>query len=404
MYLEISLFALAGTVFGIVTGLIPGFHVNNVAFILLSLSPMMVFGEKPALLISIMIVACSISHTFLSFISTTFLGAPEGGTALVLLPAHSLLLEGRGYESVYLSAVGSFGAILFGFLFLIPFSLVISHVYSIIQDLLVFILIGISALLIGTERRSIPLATLTFFLAGLFGCLIFDMPVVSHFGLRGTSLFPALTGLFGLPTLIYSLMYTPEIPEQDVREPEVDFKESTKSILSGSTFGSVVGFLPGVTSAQATIISMLARGGESNREQVVLTLSSVNTANAFFCLSALFLILRPRSGATLAINEMLAIQPWTGLTPPLSLIYLLSAVLVSGIISYFVTIYVGRRFASVLRKFRYKSLIVLAMFLLIALIYLFTSELGLLILLVATFIGLIPLTYGVRRSHCMGVL
>jgi putative membrane protein len=40
----------------------------------------------------------------------------------------------------------------------------------------------------------------------------------------------------------------------------------------------------------------------------------------------------------------------------------------------------------------------------VILVFLFTGLLGLLILIVATFIGLLPVEWGVRRSHCMGVL
>jgi len=39
-----------------------------------------------------------------------------------------------------------------------------------------------------------------------------------------------------------------------------------------------------------------------------------------------------------------------------------------------------------------------------ALVLLFTGIMGPLILIIATFIGLIPIHWGVRRSHCMGVL
>jgi len=38
------------------------------------------------------------------------------------------------------------------------------------------------------------------------------------------------------------------------------------------------------------------------------------------------------------------------------------------------------------------------------LVFLFTGALGLLVLLVGTCIGLIPICFGVRRSTCMGVL
>ena len=100
----IIIFALLGTLMGTFTGLIPGIHVNNVAILLLSLTPAFIvaFGflaalgvgpDQIALLVCVTIFATSIAHTFLDFIPSTFLGAPEGDTALSVLPAHKMLLE-----------------------------------------------------------------------------------------------------------------------------------------------------------------------------------------------------------------------------------------------------------------------------------------------------------------------
>ena len=84
------------------TGLVPGLHPNNVAFILLSISPLilaelhfltaLVPSEIILVLVASTILAASVSHTFLNFIPAAFIGAPEGDTALYLLPAHCCLL------------------------------------------------------------------------------------------------------------------------------------------------------------------------------------------------------------------------------------------------------------------------------------------------------------------------
>ena len=132
----VILFALLGTFLGVLTGLIPGLHVNNIAVIMLSIAPALLvslmflnqFGIPEVfipLLLAITIVSMSIAHTFLDFIPSTFLGAPEGETALSVLPAHSMLLEGRGYEAVMLSAIGSLGGVIISFIFLIPFRFII---------------------------------------------------------------------------------------------------------------------------------------------------------------------------------------------------------------------------------------------------------------------------------------
>ncbi|MBN2603476.1 MAG: tripartite tricarboxylate transporter permease, partial [Candidatus Thermoplasmatota archaeon] len=109
--LLVLLFSFLGVLTGIATGLLPGLHVNNIALILLSMSGSVVlslsflvnYGISEnfiLLLLCVYIITTSLSHTFHDTIPTTFLGAPEEDTALSVLPAHSLLLEGKGFEAV----------------------------------------------------------------------------------------------------------------------------------------------------------------------------------------------------------------------------------------------------------------------------------------------------------------
>jgi len=434
-FLLIILFCIFGVFTGILTGLLPGLHVNNIALILLSLSTTIIallsgfasYGiteEFTLILIAIFILSVSISHTFHDVIPTTFLGAPDEDTALSVLPAHSLLLEGKGYEAVSISALGSYGAIIICFLILFPIRWIIGQpimFYSTLQDIMLFVLIAISILMITTEKGRIELfglkgktpaflgmgfALFLFILSGFFGLVALDMSVESPIGLDSPILFPALSGLFGLPTLLTSLATKPVIPTQIIEEttyPSQHKKQSFLSILSGSGAGILVSIIPGITSATGTILSMTFRG-ESDNKQTIITLSAVNTACAFFVVIVLFIILRSRSGATLAIMELIPIQEWTQTLMPLNLIYLLIALLLSGTLSYFLTLRVGKIFAKYFVKIPYQPLVGGTILLIIILVFLFTGFLGLLILFVATSIGLIPVQWGVRRSHCMGVL
>ncbi|MCK5561650.1 MAG: tripartite tricarboxylate transporter permease, partial [Thermoplasmata archaeon] len=311
----VLLFTLIGIGFGTLTGLIPGLHVNSIALMLLSASSALVVGLLflteygisvgfIILLVCVMIIATSITHTFLDFIPSTFLGAPEDDTALSVLPAHSMLLEGKGYEAVFLSAVGSFGAIISALVFLAVFRFIIGgpvHGYLWLKEVMVYILIGIVILMIFTEHKRVPyrnavippaskepvvaanggvpisanndlkvestfsrsigvgLAIFVFFLAGIFGLVVLDIKVSSPFGLPATVLFPALSGIFGVATLLVSAHGTPNIPKQVVKPPNLNGKETTKSILTGSVAGSTVGFLPGLSAGVATVIAMIFR-------------------------------------------------------------------------------------------------------------------------------------------------
>ncbi len=434
-------FAILGTCLGVLTGLIPGLHVNNIAVIMLSISPALLVGLMflrgygvPELfipvLLCVMIVAMSIAHTFLDFIPSTFLGAPEGETALSVLPAHSMLLEGRGYEAVMLSAIGSLGGIIVGFIFLIPFRFIIGEPvngYIFLKEYMVYILLGICILILFSEQTKIPykrvvnsgkteyepgkfsrtlgiaIAVLIFLTAGVFGYLIFILDIGSPFGLPSTALFPALAGLFGVATLLDSLRSNTSIPKQKITRPELDKGETLKSVTTGSIAGSTVGFLPGLSSGVATVVAMLFRK-EQEREQVIVTLSAINTTNSFFVLVALFLILRPRSGAAIVVNQLIPVEHWGSTIMPGNLIYLVLAGLIAAILGFFLTLYIGKRFARLFEKISYRKVVGGIIIFIIIMVFMFTGMLGLFILAISTCLGLMPPYFGVRRSHAMGVL
>ena len=96
-----------GVMLGSLTGLIPGFHVNNVALILLALSPALLDLGIPLASVAAIIVSTGTVHTFLNYIPSALIGAPDGDTALSLLPGHRMLLSGNAARGVAWSARGS---------------------------------------------------------------------------------------------------------------------------------------------------------------------------------------------------------------------------------------------------------------------------------------------------------
>jgi len=433
--LLIIVFCVLGVIVGIVTGLLPGLHVNNVALIMLSASsavvgvcsPLFAYGISEhfiLILIAGFMISVSISHSFHDTIPTTFIGAPEEDTALSVLPAHSLLLKGEGYKAVALAAMGSYGAILVCIALLYPLRFIIGpplSLYTAVREIMVWVLIAIAILMIATEKTRITelgdsgrlpsiigilFAAFVFVLSGVFGLLVLDFHLVSPIGLPAPVLFPALAGLFGVPTLLNSLLSKPAIPEQKIEpliQNRIEKKSSLVSILTGSLAGIFVSIIPGLTTATGTVLAMNIRQ-KSSQEQTIVTLSSVNTAATFSVTVMLFIILRARSGVTIAVSQLIAIEPWQSLLMPAGLIYLLMFLVLSGILSYFLTLYIGRLFAKKFHIIPYQSLVVFTLVFVFALVVLFTGILGLIVLFAATCIGFLPICWGVRRSHCMGVL
>jgi len=440
MILLVLLGSLVGTGFGVLTGLIPGLHVNNVAIILLGLSPLIssvlqditgLSQMTAMLMVASAIVATSMSHTFLDFIPSTFLGAPEAETALSVLPAHGMLLEGNGYGAIFLSAVGSFGAIVVGCLLMLPYRLLVNdpvNGYQLLKEVMVWVLIGVVVLMIVTETKKVPYiiskdrggkwtwkegrfsstlgvlgAFLLFLVAGMLGLVALDLRLTSPFGLPSTPLFPLLSGLFGTSTLLESLRGGATVPEQRIEKQSVHVGEAVSSITGGSIAGSVVGFLPGMSGGVATVIAMIFRK-EPKPTSVILTLSAINTANSFFVLGALFLILRPRSGAAIVVNELVSVREWNTAFPPTELSLLLAAALLASCLGFFLTLKLGSRLANVMPKLPYGKVAWGIIIFISVMVLAFTGPLGLLVLAVSTSIGMIAPLTGIRRSHAMGVL
>jgi putative membrane protein len=98
-----------GVIMGTVSGLIPGVHANTMAGVLLGLQAGVLSGVGSEVLAAALFAAL-VTHTFLDIIPSTFLGVPNPDTAVSVLPAHALCLEGKGEEAVRIAALGSAAA------------------------------------------------------------------------------------------------------------------------------------------------------------------------------------------------------------------------------------------------------------------------------------------------------
>ena len=147
-----------GVMLGSLTGLIPGFHVNNVALILLALSPALLDLGIPLASVAAIIVSTGTVHTFLNYIPSALIGAPDGDTALSLLPGHRMLLSGNAARGVAWSARGS----QLGLFLSLPL-IVLARIafgpelgwYDDLRSVLPFVLLSISFLLLATETTRL---------------------------------------------------------------------------------------------------------------------------------------------------------------------------------------------------------------------------------------------------------
>src|SRR2546422_2308331 len=110
---------ILGLLAGVLTGLSPGLHVNNVAALVLAtqtafagflavlVPDISAEPEAMGLLLSCFLLATAGSHAVFDFIPAGFLGAPTEDTALATLPGPRLLLVGQGARAVALAPRGA---------------------------------------------------------------------------------------------------------------------------------------------------------------------------------------------------------------------------------------------------------------------------------------------------------
>jgi len=404
--------AFVGCALGIITGLIPGLHVNNVAILLVALSPALLQHGISPVCIAIIIIANAVAHTFLDFIPSIFLGAPEAETALAVMPGHRMLLEGRGIEAIRLSALGSAGSVIVALGLVIPLSILFEHIYSILNQYMGWILLLIILVMVGTEsgERIDPwetklkykgYAALVFLLSGTLGILSFTRASLMHpvIALGEPSiLFPLLSGLFGASMLVISLITKSTIPKQAKTRFKLSKRKVARGIFTGSFAGSLVAWLPGISPAVATVVTRLAvrEEGEDSSREFIVAVSGVNTANAIFGLIALYTIQRPRSGAMVAVKSIMDPNVWD--------ISLIAVIVGVSILSYFATIFIGDHASGILFRTSYSKLSAAVLLCIGIMVALFTGLFGVVVFTTATIIGMLPPYLKVRKTHAMGVL
>ncbi|RQG96058.1 tripartite tricarboxylate transporter permease [Natrarchaeobius chitinivorans] len=383
---------LAGSALGSVSGLVPGLHANNFALLLAGFA---VAVPGPPLFVGCAMLSAGVVHTFLNAVPAMALGVPDAEMAVTALPGHRMVLEGRGYEAIRLSALGSILAVLAAVPLAIPVTYAVMAAYPTVRANLPLVLAMVVVALIAAERtwRARAGGALSFVLAAGLGALTLDLSPDAPLE-AGGMLAPLFAGLFGAPVLI-DAVFGSGIPEQNDETIALPRWLLGATALAGALAGAVVGYIPGISAAIAAVaVLVLVPGGSGNRGYIVAT-SGVDTANTIFALFALVAIGQPRTGVMVAFENANA---------PLELPVLLLAVVVAGILGFVLVIVVGDAYLELVGHTAYWKISTAVLGILFVLSYLFTGVPGIVVFLVASAIGLVPVRLRARRVHLMGVL
>ena len=390
--LEIFIAIILGLLAGTLTGLAPGIHINLISSFLVG--SIGLFAGVDTISLVVFIVSMSITHTFLDFIPSIYLGAPEEDSFLSVLPGHKMLKQGLAHEAFVLTLYGSITALPIILILTPVFVFGLPLVFSFLKTSIPFILIFASIYLVLREEKPL-VALIVFLLSGFLGFFTFSLPVEQP-------LLPLLTGLFGLSSLLISLKQKPKIEKQVItRLKEIKLRKSEfiKTSFAAFVAAPLCSFLPGIGSGHAAVLgSEISNQSEQNPRSFLFLVGAINTIVMSLSFVTAYSIEKTRTGSAAAVQQLLE------KISPSDLIVILITIMLTGVIVFFLGVYLSKLSSRYINKINYTKLTITIIIILFIFNMIFTNWVGLIVLLVGSAVGVYCILSSSRRINMMGSL
>jgi putative membrane protein len=389
MFGEILIAILLGILVGIICGLSPGIHSNLVSTLTIASSPFLL-NYVSITFLSVFIISMSVAQSFHDAIPSIFLGAPDESQALGVLPGHRFLLKGHGLFALKLVIIGCYGAAILSIILFPLFFIIVKYGYPLIERLIPYLILLAVLFMVYRDRNKLW-ATSIFIISGIFGLLAFELPIKDP-------LFPMLSGMFGISTMLYSINEKNNIPKQDPNyTAPIKTSLMIKSLLSGSFSGFITAVMPGLGAGMASVISSQITPGLGDVGFMML-LGSINAFNFNLSLVAYYVIDKARNGSIIAVQSIL---------PSLELSHVLlflSVILIVSSLCVFTSLSLGKIFNKMISLVNYRKLALCVIAFIVFLAFILSGYIGLIVLMTSTAIGFIPAIKKTTRTMSMGCL
>ena len=400
--------SLLGACIGTFSGLVPGIHVNTLAAIMLAGYPLLTDALSsfiPEELLPVCIASCimsaSIVHSFVDYVPSVFIGAPDPDDVISALPGHRLLLEGRGMAAIRSAAIGSCVGACASVIIAIPFQLILlTGLSDYLDSITAVVLIAVILMMILSEREPAGMfwGALLILISGMLGMVCMDLDIPCGGILPGSTLmFPMLTGLFGMPAMLQSLR-NPVIAEQKDKER---YPVGPLPGIKGVLTGILTGWFPGITSTTGAILSNSITP-ERRPEGFISMTASIGTAAAIVMLVTMSITGKGRSGTMMIIGDILG----DSVIGPLNTAFLLLLLTASfsAFLGYHSTIVCGRIMSKIINRIDTLVLNRICIAAVIALVAVMTGPWGLAVLFASSMLGFLPVKTGISRVYLTGCL
>ena len=385
---EILLAILLGICAGIITGLIPGVHVNLITSLVVALAA--TATGLDVFYVAIFILSLALTHSFLDAIPSLYLGAPDPVHAASVLPGHQLLHEGKGYQAIVYTLIGSFCGLL-ATLLVFPFGVwYLEFVAGMLTPYIGYILLAAIVFLL-LYSGNILKNGLFLLASGGLGLLVFTLS-------NEQVLLPLLSGLFGTSTLLFSLLSVTALPAQDTKsETRVNNKVLDGTVGRATLIGVVAAFLPGFGASQGAIVGLSTMKKPEPKDYLLLT-GALNTVAFAFSLVTFTILAKARNGAIVGVGELV------GSFQTEQLWFFAALFLFVGGVATLLGLFFAKYLLVVLRKIPYGKLVHGLLMFLFCLVAVLSGGSGVVILISATGLGLLAQFYGAQRNMLLGCL
>lgn len=363
MFLIILLGTLISIIIGIISGLIPSLHINNVIYLINAIS----FSPEIKAMIFIL---SSIIFSFLAFIPATLLSIPNTDNFVSILPSQRLTLKGKAYFAIYLYLTGIINAIIFGLPLIILFILIMNYLILPIKLLTPFVLI--LALIILFFQIKNYLGILIILFSALLGFFSLSYSSIEN------PLLIIISGLFAMSNLIFVLQTKITHINQTFEIEKIEFFTKIKIGIIAPCLSIFVTLFPGLGNGFATYFG--TKIGKFEDYGYIMLNGAINILVMILSFFSILIIDKSRTASGIFLE-------YYKNTFVFSFQWIIFFCLIGIVLGYFLTLIFAKLFIKNMHKINYKKLTIILILFLHAIIILFSNIFGLLVFWLATLIG-----------------
>ncbi|MEI6969939.1 MAG: tripartite tricarboxylate transporter permease [bacterium] len=418
--LQTAVAVCAGCLAGCLVACVPSLHIYNVIG-LATIGQLSVGGASigvPAPLLVPLMVGLLVGWSMGNTIPSVLIAAPDESALLTVMPGQKYALMGRGFEAVMLTAFGGLAGAFILVAIVGPLAPVLMptlhavfgrHTHWVLWAVIVFMLMsewpkrGNRGQ--GGWRKFLqawtPLSAgiLTFCLSGLLGFILhYRSPIRAESAFLG--MMPVFVGLFAMPWLILNIVSRVELPSQAVCSfGGVPGWPGLGGVCAGFLGGVFASYFPGISGG---IGGMLAGHAASQRDSRMFLVSQGTSKVVYYVGAFLFFFIPGESHARGTATWMLR-----GCHVPLDrneYCVVLASIAIAAAVAFALMQPLARLVLRAVELFGCRRISMLSAVLMVAIVSVGTGWRGLLILPVATGIGLVPVLFHSRRLNCLGVI